>query len=328
MYDIDGDLLLTSVDDDILKEDIGITTLLHRRLILKAIDELKKSCSSEFPLTTATTSNKNKDFSKQFEGDFTPLLPMNEMILNETYPNVSSCELTEKRHPSIVSHIHKWVGCLPSGRKIDKIEHVFNSNRYRVFLGQLEAVENRQYQQAFQPNLNNENSRGQRKNVLKRLEVLCQLVKHNRDLPIARMWHGCRKNDLRHILSDGFAALSSLDDGYFGKGIYFSSSTKYVTRYCGGKGGCLIMCYILISNPFPIVTADAPPSVPPERFRFFGKGNHKNYQCHYIPVSPTDDGDEWDFRPPSSGIIDDAIYDELVVFQEAYILPQIVVHLK
>ncbi|CAF2955365.1 unnamed protein product [Rotaria sp. Silwood2] len=328
MHDIDGDLLLTSVDDAILKEDIGVATLLHRRLILKGIDELKNKCSSDLPVATSAPKDKKKHYDKQFEGDFTPLLPLNEVILRKTYQNVSSCELSDKRHRAIVSRIYNWLGSLPSKYKIDKIEYVFNSNRYRIFLGQIEIVENRQQQQAFQSNLNSENSQVQRKLALKRLEMICQQVAHNRNLPIARMWHGCRRNDLKHILSDGFAALSTLDDGYFGKGIYFSSSAKYVTRYCGESGGCLIMCYVLISNPFPVVASDAPPSEPPERFRLYGRGNYKNYQCHYIPISPADNGDPWDFRPPSSGITDDALYDELVVFQEAYILPQIIIHFK
>ncbi|CAF4261564.1 unnamed protein product, partial [Rotaria magnacalcarata] len=96
----------------------------------------------------------------QFEGDFTPLLSSHEITnsIAPLYPNVSSCQLTNEKHRSIVSRIYNWLGALPSHFQVDKIEYVFNSGRYRMFLGQLESVENRQKQPPFQPKLNDENS--------------------------------------------------------------------------------------------------------------------------------------------------------------------------
>ncbi|CAF1533904.1 unnamed protein product, partial [Adineta steineri] len=86
-----------------------------------------------------------------------------------------------------------------------------------------------------------------------------------------------------------------------------------------------IMCYVLVLNPFPVIYDDAPEDVKPEKFRFYGRGNHRTFQCHYIPVSGKES--TMDFRPPLEGV-DHAGYDELVVFESANILPQIVVHLK
>ncbi|CAF1463299.1 unnamed protein product [Adineta steineri] len=197
-----------------------------------------------------------------------------------------------------------------------------------MFLQQLESIENKQQQAVFQPQLNVENSREERQRVLNRLDTLCQQVSHNRSVRIIRMWHGCRQNILPNLLSDGFSTLGFLDDGWFGKAMYFTSSAKYATRYCGQTGGCLIMCYLLLLNPFPVTRTDAPPAVSPNRFRFYGKGNYKNYQCHYIPVSPVGGPNTQDYRPPSSGNVDDAEYDELAIFQEANILPQVVIHFQ
>ncbi|CAF1237850.1 unnamed protein product [Rotaria sordida] len=196
-----------------------------------------------------------------------------------------------------------------------------------MFLGQMETNEARQTQPAFQPKLNDENSREERQRVLERLDKFCKQVTHNRRVRIVRMWHGCKKAILPNLLSNGFAALGTLDDGWYGKAMYFTSSAKYATRYCGETDGCLIMCYILLLNPFPVVAADVPLTVSPTSFRLYGKGNHKNYQYHYIPVSPVGGSDTWDYRPPTSGT-DDAMYDELAVFQETNILPQIVIHFK
>ncbi|CAF3313314.1 unnamed protein product [Rotaria socialis] len=44
-HGIDGYLLINSVDDEVLR-DVGVSTVLHRRVILKAIDELKQKSSS------------------------------------------------------------------------------------------------------------------------------------------------------------------------------------------------------------------------------------------------------------------------------------------
>jgi len=38
----------------------------------------------------------------------------------------------------------------------------------------------------------------------------------------------------------------------------------------------LIMCYALLLNPYPVVSADAPLDVDPSQFAFYGKGNYKH----------------------------------------------------
>ncbi len=313
------------MDDETLQE-LGVSSVLQRKLFREALNELRIKSSD----TTKLSSLKNelkKVYYDDFQGDFTPLLPTDEMSETSLYENVSVCQLTNQSHPDIVNRIYNWVGLSPNRRKVDKIEYIFNPGRYRMFLGQLEAIENRQMQPTFQPTLTVENSCEEREHVLERLDALCHQVSHNRKARIVRMWHGCRQNNLPNLLSDGFAALGTLDHGWYGKAIYFTSSAKYATRYCGDSGGCLIMCYVLLLNPFPVISTDAPSAVSPDRFRFYGKGNYKNYQCHYIPVSPVSTNDTWDYRPPPTGT-DDAVYDELAVFQESNILPQIVLHLK
>ncbi|CAF4091307.1 unnamed protein product, partial [Rotaria magnacalcarata] len=44
-HGVNGYLLINSVDDEVLR-DVGVSTVLHRRVILKAIDELKQKSSS------------------------------------------------------------------------------------------------------------------------------------------------------------------------------------------------------------------------------------------------------------------------------------------
>ncbi|CAF4174038.1 unnamed protein product [Adineta steineri] len=206
------------------------------------------------------------------------------------------------------------------------MEIVENRDKFNHFRQQIEIVESRQDQSVFQPVFDEESNPEERQKVLKRLDGLCEQVTHNRKANIVRVWHGCNKKLLPQLLSEGFASLGQVDDGWFGKGMYFSSSAEYASRYCPqNEDACLLMCYVLVLNPFPVIYDDAPEDVKPHKFRFYGRGNHRAYQCHYIPVSgekPT-----MDFRPPLEGV-DHADYDELVVFESANILPQIVVHLK
>jgi hypothetical protein len=59
--------------------------------------------------------------------------------------------------------------------------------------------------------------------------------------------------------------------GWFGKGIYFSTSPAYALRYCG-KPKVLLMCYVVLLNPFPLLQSDAPDNVDEKHFRFFAAG--------------------------------------------------------
>lgn len=191
------------------------------------------------------------------------------------------------------------------------LQVVFNPARFRLFLGQLEALEHRQLSPAFAPKLEQESHPEQRAAVLAHLDSLAAQVQHNRKLRIVRVWHGTNANVLQHILEDGFAAIATLDDGqcvrfcflfcrcvricsrglcagWFGKGIYLTSSAKYALRYCKNPK-VLVLCYALLLNPYPLIADDAPEDKEPEQFALYGRGNHKNYQvrvclCSFVFV--------------------------------------------
>lgn len=75
--------------------------------------------------------------------------------------------------------------------------------------------------------------------------------------------------------------------GWFGKGIYFTSSAKYAMRYCSTPR-VLVLCYALLLNPYPLVADDAPAGKEPEQFALFGRGNYKHYQVCLCVVSRFD----------------------------------------
>lgn len=48
---------------------------------------------------------------------------------------------------------------------------------------------------------------------------------------ILRAWHGTSLEQAHKILKTGFANLAILDDGWFGKGIYFSTNPEYLLSF-------------------------------------------------------------------------------------------------
>lgn len=133
---------------------------------------------------------------------------------------------------------------------------MFNPNRYRLFLGQLEDVEQRSAQPVFQrtrgfcfdfelflvaAHLEMESESSTRAAVLAHLNSLCAKVKCNRNARLVRAWHGSKASVVDNVLENGFAAIAMLDDGWFGKGIYFSTNASYAARYADTPR-CLVMC--------------------------------------------------------------------------------------
>jgi len=57
----------------------------------------------------------------------------------------------------------------------------------------------------------------------------------NSAVPILPLCHGTDQHLAEKICETGFATLSSLDAGYFGKGIYFTSDSIYTLPYISQK---------------------------------------------------------------------------------------------
>jgi hypothetical protein len=315
---VNGNYLLHSANKITLSQ-LGVNAN-DRRVILDAIEQLKTRRAATSPSNTTLDS----DFYNEFEGDFVP----SSQLSSTKYPNILSCTLRPEEnqsHRKLYTKILKWIEPLPPNIDIDQIELIHNTKLYPMFLQQIKRTEESQKQQEFQPDLNEESNPTERKRVLGRLQTLTEHVHHNRAAPIVRVWYACKHTDISKLLSDGFAALGESDKG-FGTGMYFTSSGGYATNDMT-PNDCLVMCYVVLLNPFPVITDDAPPGIPKTKFRFYGNRNHSNYQCHYIPVVPIDEATSWKYLPPPRGVRH-ATYDEFVVFQECDILPQVIVYLK
>jgi len=132
---------------------------------------------------------------------------------------------------------------------------------------------------------------------------------------IVPMIQGTTENAALHIAKNGFGITSSLDSGWFGKGIYFTSLAKYASIYAEkGETQPFLICLTIPGNVFPVTEApflkDKPSQQTPDPDGFFG-------QSHYTIVNkdglPLEEGEE---TPDGS-----LSRDELVIFDAAQCLP-------
>jgi len=92
-------------------------------------------------------------------------------------------------------------------------------------------------------------------------------VVHGTDLPVA--WK---------IASAGFAALASLDSGFFGRGIYFSSSALYTLPYFVNKRcPAILICLTAPGNPYPVI--ENPNN---NQITMLGRPMISGFQSHYV----------------------------------------------
>jgi len=177
-----------------------------RKRLQRYIESQKAVTKTDTPAETKSDSSSSSfhapsaSYSSQFKGDFDCFTLLARSELKETGNNIFSAELTfSSEHKAARSKIEQWLAfdkdklskseALPAGVKISKIEVVFNPARYRVFLGELEKVEKRAQQAAFQPKLEQESSDvKERKAVLSALDAKCKQVTHNRQCKILRVW--------------------------------------------------------------------------------------------------------------------------------------------
>eukprot|EP01127_Copromyxa_protea_P011944 TRINITY_DN3062_c0_g1_i1.p1 TRINITY_DN3062_c0_g1~~TRINITY_DN3062_c0_g1_i1.p1 ORF type:complete len:1478 (+),score=338.90 TRINITY_DN3062_c0_g1_i1:234-4436(+) len=139
------------------------------------------------------------------------------------------------------------------------------------------------------------------------------------ELPVVPILHGTDYETAMRICNTGFTTLASVDEGWYGQGMYFSSSSVYNLPYFAKKETpCLIMCYAILGNVYP-VTED-----PRSKESLLGKPVKKGYHSHYVVTNK--DGLIWkqSTRTPR-GSDQKKQYREFVLFHEAQVLPAYVV---
>lgn len=127
-------------------------------------------------------------------------------------------------------------------------------------------------------------------------------------IPIVACLHSTDFLTAKSIASKGFCALATLDEGFYGKGIYFSTYGSYVAPYFLGKESPAILVNLAIcGNAFPVVEAAT------ERGGFLGKPTASGYQSHFVLTKS-------DGTPITEMHMSDES-NEIVVSQEAQVVP-------
>jgi hypothetical protein len=131
--------------------------------------------------------------------------------------------------------------------------------------------------------------------------------------PVLFVCHGTTETSARQIIDVGFATLSLLDQGWFGKGMYFTTSATYAKAYAANKSNTvLILCMLTLGNVFPVVEDTS------EAQSLMGKSCQNGYSSHYVCTASNG-------QPVKSPGTNKA--DELVIFQESQVLPVYIVEL-
>jgi len=127
-----------------------------------------------------------------------------------------------------------------------------------------------------------------------------------RNVHILPCLHGTDLEVAHNIADTGFVALSSLDCGWYGKGIYFTTNCLYALPYFASKENpAVIIAYTLPGNIFPVSEHHVSTN------SLMGKPVQAGYNSHYVLTSK--DGEVWGGEKEH--------YDELMIEQESQIVP-------
>ena len=155
-------------------------------------------------------------------------------------------------------------------------------------------------------------------------------------------YQGTSENAAYRIVTNGFGTTATLDDGYYGRGIYFTSSMKYAAKYASStkRGKVFLLSLVTTGNAFPVTEhpfKQKPDGVieymsdengktkpVPNPQGYLGKACRAGYQSHYTVVDSRNISTAFPFKEEK---IDPAITsNEIVIFDSAQILPLFLIY--
>eukprot|EP01127_Copromyxa_protea_P016763 TRINITY_DN5046_c0_g1_i1.p1 TRINITY_DN5046_c0_g1~~TRINITY_DN5046_c0_g1_i1.p1 ORF type:complete len:700 (-),score=119.45 TRINITY_DN5046_c0_g1_i1:95-2194(-) len=138
------------------------------------------------------------------------------------------------------------------------------------------------------------------------------------EVPILVALHGTDFTVAKSICSTGFASLSLLDGGWYGRGIYFSTFANYCETYFQNRRDpALIISYVISGNAFPVTEHHKGEG------SLLGAAITSGYTSHYAVV-------KLDGSTPSASELENKkipLFDEIVIPQESQIMPAYVLRL-
>eukprot|EP01127_Copromyxa_protea_P005204 TRINITY_DN150_c1_g1_i10.p1 TRINITY_DN150_c1_g1~~TRINITY_DN150_c1_g1_i10.p1 ORF type:complete len:764 (-),score=100.45 TRINITY_DN150_c1_g1_i10:18-2309(-) len=198
------------------------------------------------------------------------------------------------------------------GYTVTQITECFNPGLVSAFIDKRKRLKQ---QQRLAPELFNmkdwrlfQNAE-QREQIFQTFEAKIQSFKWNagNSVPIIPVVHATSEDSAHTIIKTGFATLSSLDSGFYGQGMYFTTDAAYIAPYAAqNPKPCILLCYLIPGNSFPVTENPMHPN------SLRGLALKPGYQSHYVLVN-------------ASGMVaaegETNIYDEIVVNQDTQVLP-------
>jgi len=217
-----------------------------------------------------------------------------------------------------------WHGFFETNLKIKTIEAVYSPTLVSNFINHREILKVRM---ANQPTVFNNKTWKQLPDNKKRSSIFQSYVDRTEKayswnaseiVPILPAIHATSYEIASQICSTGFVALSSLDAGYFGKGIYFSTYANYTLPYLVTRQRpAMLISFLTCGNVYPVTEHhnDTYHSLK-------GKPILSGYSGHYVVVAANGE------VPPDELLSGDhKLYDEIVISQEAQITPAYLIEL-
>eukprot|EP01120_Amphizonella_sp_Union-15-10_P013809 TRINITY_DN6505_c0_g1_i2.p1 TRINITY_DN6505_c0_g1~~TRINITY_DN6505_c0_g1_i2.p1 ORF type:complete len:347 (-),score=41.36 TRINITY_DN6505_c0_g1_i2:62-1102(-) len=140
--------------------------------------------------------------------------------------------------------------------------------------------------------------------------------------PVVTMLQGTSEDVVWQICQNGFAVVAARDDGWYGRGIYFTSYSNYALIYSlpnasGEK--VLTINYVVPGACYPVIENPKDP-----QNSLIGKPCQKGYQSHYVRVFSNESQSFG--LPATEGTAKS--YDEFVSFQESQALIKYIIFVK
>jgi len=246
----------------------------------------------------------------------------------------------DKEHAFILRY---FMHSKPSNYHIADIICVHNPNITELFISNLALIE--EEAEKYKPVLPQDNEYEPRVQTLERWKNLArefyplEIQRKERVDTLFRaqvlpLWHGSSEEKCRSISESGFTffgkhhffnpdaekgSMPSTDRGYFGSGIYFTTSAQYASMYSRGH---MLLSLVSMRTPYPVVSNVPHPAKCKDMEILEGREGYQNYNAHYIPIASIYPNKPscMEYYPCYKG--QQAAWDELVVFKGPQTLPR------
>jgi len=203
------------------------------------------------------------------------------------------------------------------GLEIEKISVVYNPaltsnfmNTFKIQNQRLQSSKRTFFSQTW-------NKSGNKPEVYDAAQAVIKNCPWNTEnsIPIIPAVHGTDAAVSQKICETGFANLSSLDEGYYGKGIYFTTWAAYTISYIATRHQpSLVVSWLLPGNVYPVTEHHGEPGS-----TLIGTALQSGYNSHFVCTQANGEVSKDHCNNT---------YNEVVIPQEAQISPAFILHLE